>query len=88
LIYYFLACCLRPFQHRNAQLVLNAVEGNTVIVISPMSLATGYKLGGHPMTAIRVDSLPADSTATLDAAVELKILDLICGAIGYVSQLL
>jgi hypothetical protein len=52
-----------------------------------MSLATGYKLGGHPMTAIRVDSLPADSTATLDAAVELKILDLICGAIGYVSQL-
>ncbi|MDR5673897.1 hypothetical protein RH858_12160 [Halalkaliarchaeum sp. AArc-GB] len=86
-IEYGTAACLFPvdeldatvLQHRDAQLALDAVDGDTVIVVSPTSLATGYKLGGHPVTVIRVDSLPADITATLDAAVEddIETFDLI-----------
>ncbi|SNR71559.1 hypothetical protein SAMN06266787_1147 [Halorubrum ezzemoulense] len=84
---YGTAACLFPvdeldatvLQHRDAQLALDAVDGDTVIVVSPTSLATGYKLGGHPVTAIRIGSLPADITATLDAAVEddIETFDLI-----------
>ncbi|MDB2239395.1 hypothetical protein [Halorubrum ezzemoulense] len=84
---YGTASCLFPvdeldatvLQHRDAQLALDAVDGDAVIVVSPTSLATGYKLGSHPVTAIRVDSLPADITATLDAAVEddIETFDLI-----------
>ncbi|MDB2283256.1 hypothetical protein PM030_15405 [Halorubrum ezzemoulense] len=86
-IEYGAAVCLFPvdeldatvLQHRDAQLALDAVGSEAVIVVSPTSLATGYKLGSHPVTAIRVDSLPADITATLDAAVEddIETFDLI-----------
>ena len=60
-------------QHRDAHLALDAVDGDAVITVSPTSLATGYALGGHPVTAIRVDSLPAEIRATLDDAVEAEI---------------
>ena len=66
-------------QHRDAHLALDAVDGDAVIVVSPTSLATGYALGGHPVTAIRVDSLPAEIKATLDAAIDdhIESFDLI-----------
>ena len=84
---YGTAACLFPvdeldatvLQHRDAQLALDAADGDAVIVVSPTSLATGYKLGGHPVTAIRVDSLPTEISSTLDDAVErdIKSFDLI-----------
>ena len=84
---YGTAACLFPvdeldatvLQHRDAQLALDAVDGDAVIVVSPTSLATGYALGGHPVTAIRVDSLPTEISSTLDDAVErdIKSFDLI-----------
>ena len=58
-----------------------------MIVVFPTRLATGYKLEDHPVTKIRVDSLPADSTATFDVAVEIKTFKLIYNVIGRVSQL-
>lgn len=77
-IEYGTASCLFPvdevdatvLQHRDAHLALGAVDGDAVIVVSPTGLATGYKLGGHPVTAIRVDSLPAEIKATIDAAID------------------
>jgi hypothetical protein len=77
-IEYGTAACLFPvdeldatvLQHRDAHLALDAVDGDAVIVISPTSLATGYKLGGYPVTAIPVDSLSAEISATLDAAID------------------
>ena len=45
-------------QYRDAQLALDDVDGATVIVIAPTSLATSYFLTQHALTAIRVDSLP------------------------------
>jgi hypothetical protein len=66
-------------QHRDAQLALEAADGESVIVITPTSLATGYKLGGHPLTAIRVDSLATEVKTTLDRAVaaDIETFDLI-----------
>ncbi|WP_017342065.1 hypothetical protein [Halorubrum sp. T3] len=57
-------------QYRDAHLALDAVDGDAVIVVSPTGLATGYKLGGHPVTAIRVDSLPSEISTTLDDAID------------------
>ncbi|TKX72399.1 hypothetical protein [Halorubrum sp. GN11GM_10-3_MGM] len=84
---YGTATCLFPIdeleatvlQYRDAQLALSAVDGEAVIAISPTNLATAYKLGGHPVTAIRVDSLPADISATLDRAMDdgIEAFDLI-----------
>lgn len=86
-IEYGTATCLFPvdeleatvLQYRDAQLALRAADGKAVIAISPTSLATAYKLGGHPVTAIRVDSLPADISASLDRAIDdgIETFDLI-----------
>ena len=70
-IEYGAAGCLFPvdeldatvLQYRDAQLALNDVDGSSVIVVAPTSLATSYFLTQHALTAIRVDSL---STAVRD----------------------
>jgi hypothetical protein len=46
-------------QYRDAQLALADVDGPEVIAVAPTSMATGYALGGHPLTAISVASLSA-----------------------------
>ncbi|SDY97505.1 hypothetical protein [Halopenitus persicus] len=65
-IEYGAAGCLFPVddldatvrQYRDAQLALNDVDGEDVIVVAPTSLATSYFLTQHALTAIPVDSLP------------------------------
>ncbi|MFC7199020.1 hypothetical protein [Halospeciosus flavus] len=64
-IEYGAASCLFPvdeldatvLQYRDAQLALDGVDGASVIVVAPTSLATSYSLTQHALTAIRVDSL-------------------------------
>lgn len=51
-----------------------------MIIVSPTSLATGYKLGGHPVTAIRVDSLTADISA--EGATDRETVDYVVNAAG------
>ncbi|WP_066415216.1 hypothetical protein [Halorubrum aethiopicum] len=65
-IEYGAAGCLFPVddldatvrQYRDAQLALNDVDGEDVIVVAPTNLATSYFLTQHALTAIPVDSLP------------------------------
>lgn len=57
-------------QHRDAQLVLDGVEGEDVIVVAPTSLATSYALTQHALTAISVESLPLAVQASIDEEVE------------------
>jgi len=47
------------YQYRDAQLALADVDSSEVIAVAPTSMATGYALGGHPLTAILVASLSA-----------------------------
>lgn len=46
-------------QYRDAQLALDDVDGSAVVAVAPTNLASGYRLAQHPLTAIRVDTLPA-----------------------------
>jgi hypothetical protein len=45
-------------QYRDAQLALADVDGSDVIAVAPTSMAAAYALGGHPLTAISMTSLP------------------------------
>lgn len=64
-IEYGAAGCLFPvadldatvLQYRDAQLALEDVDDEGVIVVAPTSLATSYFLTQHGLTAIPVDSL-------------------------------
>lgn len=59
--------------HRDAQLALADADGADVIIVAPTSLATSYALGQHALTAIRVDSLPADDRTHLDGVLDAPI---------------
>jgi len=56
-------------QYRDAQLALDGVDGENVIVVAPTSLATSYFLTQHALTAIRIDSLAATVQTQLADAV-------------------
>jgi len=60
-------------RYRDAQLALNDVKGENVIVIAPTSLATSYHLTSHALTAIPVDSLPSAVRAQLDDELEAPL---------------
>ena len=70
------ASCLFPVdelaatvrQYRDAQLALDDVDRDRVIVVAPTSLATSYALTQHPLTALPVDSLPRSVRTRIDAA--------------------
>ncbi|MDL0122393.1 hypothetical protein [Halobacterium salinarum] len=62
-------------QYREAELALESVAGDDVIVVTPTSMATGYAIGQHPLTAIVVDSLPPAVKADVDDALEGSIDD-------------
>lgn len=61
-------------QYRAAQLVLDDVDGASVILVAPTSLATSHFLTDHALTAIPIESLPAAIQAriadTIDAPIE------------------
>jgi hypothetical protein len=61
-------------QHRDAELALDAVDGEDVILIAPTSLATSYVLTQHALTAIAVERLPSAVQEQLDEKV-LAALD-------------
>lgn len=62
-------------QYRDAELALADAVGDDVIAISATSMATGYAIGQHPLTAIPVDSLPAAVKTEIDAALEASVDD-------------
>ena len=53
-------------QHRDAELALNDVDSEDVIVIAPTSLATSYLLTQHALTAIPVEHLSSAIQAQLE----------------------
>jgi hypothetical protein len=61
------------YQYRDAQLVLDEVDGANVIVVAPTSLATSYVLTQHALTAIAVESL--------STAVQTRLADEIDGSL-------
>lgn len=58
------------FQHRGAELALDEVDGDDVVVIAPTSMASGYFLTQHALTAIPVDGLPDIVRSELAEALE------------------
>lgn len=61
------------FQYRDAQLALDGVEGEDVVVIVPRSLAASYFLTQHALTAIPVNSLPPAVQTKLDEDIEERL---------------
>jgi len=60
-------------QRRNAELVLDDVDGEEVIVISPTSMASSYFLTQHALTAIPVDELAPAVRSQLANALDTPI---------------
>ena len=66
-------------QYRDAELALADVDEASVVTVAPTSMATGYALGQHALTAIRVESLPAEVRVEIGDAIDdsIKSFDLI-----------
>jgi len=66
-------------QYRDAEIRLQSVESEKVVVVSPTGLASSYFLTQHPLTAIEIESLPDEVRAPTkhDAEIELTQFDLI-----------
>jgi len=60
-------------QYRDAERAVDRVAADEVITVSPTSLATGYALGRHPLSAIDVASLPGSIAQEIDDALETSI---------------
>jgi len=52
-------------QYRNAELKLQKVKSEKVVIVSPTILASSYFLTRHPLTAIEVESLPESVRASI-----------------------
>lgn len=61
------------FQRRDAELVLDDVNSEEVIVIAPTSLASSYFLTQHTLTAIPVDELAPTVRSNLADALDTPI---------------
>ncbi|WP_435095979.1 hypothetical protein [Halorubrum sp. N11] len=61
-------------QYRDAQLALDDVDGERVILVAPTNLASSYHLTQHALTAIPIESLPSAIQTrlaeTIDASLE------------------
>lgn len=55
----------KVYQHRDAQLRLTELDSEDIVVISPTSLASGYYLTQHPLTAIEIESLPQEVRSSI-----------------------
>lgn len=60
-------------QYRDAQLALADADGADVLAVTPTSLATSYALAQRPLTAIRVDTLPAAVRTQLEDALDVPL---------------
>jgi hypothetical protein len=61
------------FQRRDAELALDDVAGEKVIVITPTSFASGYFLTNHTLTAIPIDGLAPTVRSQLADALDTPI---------------
>jgi hypothetical protein len=61
------------FQRRDAELALDDVDSEEVIVIAPTSLASSYFLTQHALTAIPVDELVPTVRSNLADALDTPI---------------
>jgi hypothetical protein len=61
-------------QHRDAELKLQSIGGERVVVVCPTGLASSYFLTQHPLTAIEIGSLPEPvcSSIAADADIDLS----------------
>jgi len=57
-------------QNRDAQLRIKELDETAIIVVAPESMATGYHLGGHELTLIAIETLPAALTRAVSEAVD------------------
>jgi hypothetical protein len=57
-------------QNRDAYLTLQELNDDEVLVVTPDGMASGYFLGGHPLTLIAVDDLSAARKHELSPALE------------------
>lgn len=61
------------YQRRDAEIRLQSVEGQKVLVVSPTGLASSYFLTQHPLTAIELGSLPDEVRTSVWANADLDI---------------
>lgn len=61
------------YQYRNAEIRLQSVESEKVVVVSPTGLASSYFLTQHPLTAIELESLPKTVRTSVGNNAELEI---------------
>lgn len=75
-------------RHREAQLALEEVDGEEVVVIRPTGLASSYFLTQHPLTAIEISTLSDDLVGTVgDAAgIDLRAFTLVQAGRGRISS--
>lgn len=73
-----LPCSLR--QHRDAQLQATELPSESILVVAPDSMASGYFLAQHPLTLIPIAELPDDQQQTLRASIDapLKSFSHVC----------
>jgi len=57
-------------QNRDAHLQLEQLSAESVLTVSPDSMASGYFLAQHPLTLIPTSELPADQRQELNAGIE------------------
>jgi len=60
-------------QYRDAQLALDAVGGERVIIVAPTNLASSYQLTQHALTAIPVESLSSAIQARIDDTIDAPL---------------
>jgi len=62
-------------RNREAVLALETVEEGDVLVVAPDGMASGYYLGGHPLTLLPVEALPAERKHELSDALDGSVED-------------
>lgn len=60
-------------QYRDAERELEAAASSDVVVVSPTGFASSYALTQHPLTAIEIDTLPAELEATIDGRIDASL---------------
>jgi len=60
-------------QYRDAERELEAATSSDVFVVSPDGFASSYALTQHPLTAIEVDTLPAEIETKIDDRIDASL---------------
>ena len=60
-------------QYRDAQLALDDVDGERVILVAPTNLASSYHLTQHALTAIPIESLSSAVQTRIDDTIDAPL---------------